>query len=241
MVMRTKKCRLRRSLLVVVSFAVSLGCGGAGAPAGPTAAPTPSAPNAATARYRVTFDATWSARTHPDRFPPDAHFSPLIGGTHDERIRFWGPGELATEGIRRMAEQGRVSPLDQEVTAAIGARTADAVIRGSGLDSSPGSTSLELEVSRLHPLVTLVTMVAPSPDWFAGVAGLSLLEAGGWVEERRVVLYAFDAGTDDGEIYSAPDLPASPRRPISQLETAPFLVDGRAAPVGSFTFRRLAP
>ena len=193
------------------------------------------------ARYRVVFDATWSASTHPDRFPSDPHFSPLIGGTHDASVSFWAPGQLATEGIRRMAEQGRQSPLDQEVMAAIGARSAETVLRGGGIGPSPGTVSLEFDVSRTYPLVTLVSMVAPSPDWFVGVSGLSLLENGAWVDEKRAVLHAYDAGTDDGEIYTAPDRPAAPRRPIFPLEETPFLVAGQVPPVGTYTFRRLVP
>jgi hypothetical protein len=84
-------------------------------------------------------------------------------------------------------------------------------------------------------------MVAPSPDWFVGVSGQSLLEGGGWVEERQVALYAYDAGTDDGEIYDAPDRPASPRHAVARLETTPFLVGGQVPRLGTFTFRRLAP
>jgi hypothetical protein len=238
-----------RSPMRAAVMAAALGlaaCGGDGSPAAPTSplptpSPTPAAPPPPTARYRVTFDATWSAATHPDRFPSDAHFSSLIGGTHDASVSFWAAGQPASEGIRRMAEQGRVSPLDQEVQAAIVARSADALLRGGGLGGSPGSTSLEFEISRSYPLVTLVTMVAPSPDWFVGVAGLTLLESGGWVEERRVVLQAYDAGTDDGEIYDSPDRPASPRHPVSRLEGPPFLVGGQLPPVGTFTFRRLPP
>jgi Spondin_N len=235
----------RRSMFLgLVAAAMGLvSCGGDGSPAGPSGAPTPTPapPPAPTARYEVTFGATWSAATHPDRFPADAHFSPLIGGTHNSSVSFWSPGLPATEGIRRMAEQGRVSPLDNEVMAAISARTAEGLIRGDGLPSSPGSTSLVFEISPSYPLVTLVTMVAPSPDWFVGMSGLSLLEGGGWVAERQVVLYAYDAGTDDGEIYDAPDRPASPRRPVARLQTAPFLVAGQVPPLGTFTFRRLDP
>ena len=36
------------------------------------------------ARYRVTFQATWSAETHPTNFPANPHFSGLVGATHNE-------------------------------------------------------------------------------------------------------------------------------------------------------------
>ena len=37
----------------------------------------------------------------------------------------------------------------------------------------------DVAVTTDHPRVTLVTMIAPSPDWFVGVSGLSLLDASG--------------------------------------------------------------
>ena len=91
--------------------------------------------------------------------------------THREAQRFWQPGALATEGIRAMAEQGRKTPLDQEVQAAIAAGGAQHLLSGGDVDLSPGSVALEFEISREHPFVTLVTMVAPSPDWFVGRLG----------------------------------------------------------------------
>ena len=49
---------------------------------------------AQTTEYRVTFTAAWSAETHPEDFPGFPHFSPLIGGTHDEGVTFWEVGGL---------------------------------------------------------------------------------------------------------------------------------------------------
>ena len=46
-------------------------------------------------------------------------------------------------------------------------------------------------------------MIAPSPDWFVGVFGLSLLDAeGNWVEALTVNLYPWDAGTEGGDDFS---------------------------------------
>jgi hypothetical protein len=39
------------------------------------------------ARYRLTFNATWSAQTHPNDFPPSPHFSGLIGMTHNSNAQ----------------------------------------------------------------------------------------------------------------------------------------------------------
>jgi hypothetical protein len=82
-------------------------------------------------------------------------------------------------------------------------------------------------------------MIAPSPDWFAGVHGLNLIQNGDWVREHVVELRPYDAGTDLGVSYESPDRDAQPRLPIRVLNGFPFDVQGRVAPVGSFTFTRL--
>jgi spondin N len=204
------------------------------APPAPTPAPTPS-----TARYEVVFDSTWSRESHPTDFPDDAHYSGLIGGTHAASVVFWREGALASEGIRRMAERGSKSPLDQEVNDAIAAGAAQFLLSGGNLGTTPGTVRLEFEVSQTHPLVSLVTMVAPSPDWFVGVDGLALFENGAWVSERRVDLHAFDAGTDSGVSYKSPDQETLPHRPIARLTGYPVAANGGVAPFGTFTFRRI--
>src|SRR5262245_26287091 len=155
------------------------GCGGSATSPGTPSVPGPAA--APTARYRVTFETSWSRDTHPTDFPDNAHFSPLIGATHGERVRFWQPGAPASDGIEAMAERGRTSPLDAEIEAAIAQGTARHVLRGPSVDAVPGSAFIEFEIDRDEPLVTLVTMVAPSPDWFVGVHDLRLIDGVDWV------------------------------------------------------------
>ena len=203
----------------------------------PSPAPEPPPPQSeasATARYRLTFDATWTAATHPLEAPPNPHFSPLIGATHDDRVTFWQDGSLASEGIRRMAEQGRTSPLDDEIRTANAAGHAQQLLLGDGI-SSPKVYTFEIAVSREFPRVTLVTMVAPSPDWFVGVSGLPLLENGAWIEDRIIQLGAWDAGTDSGRTFLSPDQETLPRQPIARITTAPL----GAAPLGTFRFTRM--
>jgi hypothetical protein len=229
-----------RSILFGALLALSA-CGGRSPVAPDTpAAPSPTATPAPAARYRVTFDASWSAATHPTDIPGNPHFSGLIGGTHGPAVTFWQEGGLASEGMRLMAERGRQSPLDLEVGAAIGAGTAQHVLAGDDVPRSPGSASLEFEITRDFPLVTLVTMVAPSPDWFVGVSGLSLIESGGWVAEKVVFLRPYDAGTDSGVTFSSADVVTEPRDSIRPIDTGP-LVEAAAVPhLGTFTFRRIS-
>ena len=194
------------------------------------------------ARYRVTFKATWSAGTHPTNFPAGPHFSGLVGATHDGSAGIWERGELASDAIELMAETGGKSKLLAEIAALIAAGTAHGELSGNGLSTSPSSVILEFDVVSSHPFVTLVSMLAPSPDWFVGVSGLSLLaEDGTWKDREVVSLLLYDAGTDDGVTFTAANANSDPAQPISRLTSESGdtdFTDG-APPVGTFLIERL--
>ena len=181
----------------------------------------------------MTFDATWSAVTHPTSFPPNPHFSPLIGTTHDATVLLWELGQTASTGIERMAELGQTAPLSGEI-AALGA-AADVLIAGGDIPVSPGSVAVSFTARGSHPFLTLVSMLAPSPDWFVGVSAFPLKSDGEWIESVTVELFTHDAGSDSGTIYTSPDLDTVPKEPITLLTSSPF---DNGVPVGTFTITR---
>ncbi|MXW16455.1 MAG: hypothetical protein F4139_14740 [Gemmatimonadetes bacterium] len=200
-----------------------------------SAAVGPLDPPSETATYRIDFTATWSSTTHPNSFPGGAHWSPLIGAVHSSRASFWEMGETSSPGMESMAETGATGTLTSEIDDQIPGN-ALSVVNGTG-SGSPGSVRIRDVVVRLdHPHVTLVSMIAPSPDWFAGVTGLTLLNGvGQWADVRRVVLFPLDAGTDDGTSYTAGNANTSPKQPIRSLRGInPF----SSAPVATLTFTR---
>lgn len=200
------------------------------------ASPLPAQP-AGDALYRVEFRATWSADTHPDMFPSNAHFSWLIGGTHGDQVDFWTPGATASLGIERMAEWGSTQFLAAEVEAAIGDGHAGQVIESEEYPPSPGATFTDFTATPDAPLVTLTSMVAPSPDWFVGVRGLDLRDGDAWAPSLTVDLFPWDAGTDSGVAFTSPDQDTDPREPISAITGAPF---SPGVPLGTFTFTLLS-
>jgi hypothetical protein len=218
-----------------------LGCGESAMTPTPVAstpaAPTPTA--APVALYRLTFESVWTSQSHPSDPPRNPHFSRLIGGTHRSTVTFWENGGMATEGIRLMAEQGRTTPLDQEVEAAIAAGHAQRLLVGGAIDRSPDATTLDFEINREYSLVTIVSMVAPSPDWFVGVSGLNLIENGDWVAQKVVSLQPWDAGTDSGVTFTSADVRTTPQERIHVVDRWPFVVGTSVPPLGTFTFRRL--
>lgn len=194
-----------------------------------------------TATYRVTFEADWSVGTHPLNFPSDPHFSGLVGAVHNEQVQFWMSGQLASDGIKLMAETGGKSSLLAEVQEAIENGYAVNEISGNGIGTSPDVVSVEFEVSRDYPQISLVSMVAPSPDWFVGIHNYSLLDSGEFIASRSVDLAVYDAGTDSGSRYTSADVATELPEPIqllsSQPEDSPF-VDGRPI-VGRFIIEKL--
>lgn len=201
---------------------------------------TPAGWAQSTASYRVTFESTWSAATHPDGFPPNPHFSGLVGATHTDAASLWALGALASDGIERMAETGSKTALLAEVDALLDAGTAGAALSGGGIGLSPGEVSLTFEIQESHALVSLVSMLAPSPDWFVGVAGLDLRAGGTWATEVVVPLNVYDAGTDSGPDYTSPNADTDPPEPIFEITDAPFRVGDEVVPVGAFTFTLLS-
>ncbi len=191
---------------------------------------------ASTATYSVTFSSTWSAATHPEGFPSNPHFSGLIGATHDSTVTFWAPDALASTGIESMAETGSKSSLTGEVNTQIDFGSAEHLLSGGGIGTSPGSTSLTFDISSDFSLVSLVSMLAPSPDWFVGVHGLNLYEQGSWTQSLTVDLFVYDAGTDSGTDYASPNEDTQPAENIFRIETAPFLINDVVAPLATFTF-----
>ncbi len=194
---------------------------------------------AASAWYQLTFVATWSEVTHPIDFPANPHFSGLIGASHSDAVRLWVEGETATRGIKNMAETGGKSPLDSEIDALISSGSACAKVSGAGINPSPGVVTVRFEVSPDCPVVSVVSMIAPSPDWFVGVSGLSLYEDGQWLEQKVVELFPYDAGTDSGGSYSSRNEPMDTPDVIRRIEAEPLLIDGSVPPLGTFTFSRL--
>lgn len=191
-------------------------------------------PTTPTATYRVTFQANWSSASHPGGFPAGGHFSPLVGATHEKSLRLWRNGALASAGIESMAETGNPFPLVEIVEARIAAGRADQYLLGGGL-SSPGSTSITFTAQRDFPRMTLVSMVAPSPDWFVGVSRYRLLRQGEWIDSAEIPLRVWDAGSDAGTSFNAVNQES--KQPIEPLQNSYFPADSK--PLGRFIVERI--
>jgi hypothetical protein len=176
------------------------------------------------AEYEIVFEGIWNDSHATLPFPGGAHFTALIGDTHAPGAVLWAEGDLASFEVELVAELGSTGFLSNLVSSRIKAGTAGELVVVSGISSFPGERSAIFGIDSAHPEISLVSMVAPSPDWFVGVSGLSLRDESGWIDELSVELTPYDAGTEDGSGFSLNNLPTSPQQLI-QHRGAPFLDD----------------
>ena len=64
-------------------------------------------------------------------------------------------------------------------------------------------TGIHVEVTANFSKVSLITMLAPSPDWFIGINSADLCNSGKWRESFNItMLPPYDAGTENGTEFS---------------------------------------
>uniref|UniRef100_A0A034VJ66 Spondin-1 n=1 Tax=Bactrocera dorsalis TaxID=27457 RepID=A0A034VJ66_BACDO len=175
------------------------------------------------AKYELTFEGKWSRHTHPKDFPANSwrtRFSDIIGASHTIDYRFWTYGELASEGLREVAEHGSTRTLESELKDQSDQIRTIIKARGISYPNVTGKTFAVFRVDSKHHLISLVSMIDPSPDWIVGISGLELCLANcTWVENKIHNLYPWDAGTDSGPSYMSADQPQVPPDVIRRIKS----------------------
>jgi len=196
--------------------------------------------NGESASYQVIFVPSWNPESHPLDYPithgKKGLLTPMIGATHGADYRLFTEGKRPTPGLERLSETGAHDPLDGEIKKAIKDGRAGALIELS--EGSPGpvhpSVMHTFRIDQRHPMVSLVGMIAPSPDWFYGVSNVQLLKEGRWVSTVHLQAYARESGGDAGATYMAEDADEEPKKSTQLLNNSYF---NKKAPVGTFIFK----
>ena len=93
-----------------------------------------------------------------------------------------------------------------------------AIISQSVAFGGTGSATFSIDVTTDHPLVTLLSMIGPSPDWFVGISGRSLLDASDqWEPRVEIDLFPYDAGTEEGDEFSLSNPATDPQGVITSI------------------------
>lgn len=174
-----------------------------------------------TARYRVTYASLWSGLTFVN-VPSAPTLGDLIGTTHNDQISFWAPDENASNGVTSLADTGSSTLLTSEVGIAIANNLANQFIAGPGIDQELDTSSFEITVDRDFPLLSLVSRLNDSPDWFTGVQNLNLIgEDQDFRDRIEIMLMPWDAGIDSGSSFGTENEPTAPRATVSNLTNSP--------------------
>ncbi|CAD1476525.1 unnamed protein product, partial [Heterotrigona itama] len=129
-------------------------------------------------------------------------FSDVIGASHTVDYRFWKYNGLASTGLQQLAELGSTRKLESELKNQSKKIRTIIKARGISYPNVTGKTFAVFRVDRKHHLMSLVSMIDPSPDWIVGVSGLELcLSNSSWIEHKELNLYPYDVGTDSGITY----------------------------------------
>jgi hypothetical protein len=189
--------------------------------------------------YTIFVEGQWSEQRQALAPPEDAHFTVLYGAAHSRDYRMWKTGALASEGVEAVAEEGDIGPLQDEVEARLEDGTAGDVICGSRTDPT-GTTATSVVVSFRHRYLSMVSMIAPSSDWFVGVRDLDLYDTTqrDWREAHTVPLRLYDAGTErDDSPFDLDNDDQQPAEPIAERHQQVFFDTSRA--LGTLHFKRV--
>ncbi len=118
-------------------------------------------------------------------------------------------------------------------------------IQGVSPVQTPGSTTLmDIHVDEDRSLVSVITMVFPSPDWFLGISNVDMCNpmTGEWREEYNRDLLPYDSGTDDGTSFESVNSPSDPRKNIFLIgneDETNFKSDSKIRRLGTFKFTKV--
>lgn len=174
-------------------------------------------PDPTMATYQVVFSSNWSMENNGGtEFPGNPHFSPLIGAVHTSDFTIWAENGTATPGVELVAETGAIATLVTELEAKMTENKVSTIITDSDTAPPRMMMSATFDITE-DQIVSLVTMLAPSPDWIVGVSRVKLFKDGAWLESMVFQLRVYDAGTDDGPSFMSPDADTDPQGTITKL------------------------
>jgi hypothetical protein len=128
-------------------------------------------------------------------------------------------GERASLGMISVAETGSKAQLKQEIGDIQNLGHSNYLIDELGLSGSDTKITITFEASKDFSLLSIASMIAPSPDWFVGINSLSLIENDQWIDNKTVQLEVYDAGSDSGVTFKSSDNTTSPLDVIKLLSS----------------------
>ncbi len=167
--------------------------------------------------YRLTIKGNFKKSVQGKKyFPRNPHFSPVVAISHNKKYQLFPFKTLASLGVKNVAETGNPGELISEVQSAQSKRAILDYETSSPFDGDE-VVSVEVKVNKKNPYISLISMIAPSPDWVIGINNLKVIRQGKYLGKKVLPLFAIDAGTDSGKIYTSSDQATQPQGKIKRL------------------------
>ena len=192
------------------------------------------------ATYRITFTPNFTEENFPTDYPSNANFSGILVAVHAPGEHIFQEGQLATDGVKELAETGSADALELELESQGGEDNATFVVYRLASTGGPEEAqSLEITITPSKTSFSFISSLSPSPDWFVGVDNRTLIESStSLVDELSISLESFDAGTDSGTTYNSDDEPTDPALPIFMITEPPLGNGGLSAVIGTLEVKR---
>lgn len=184
------------------------------------------------ALYTIRMRSSWNKLLHPHWHPDGSHLSPMVAWTHYLKNVLFRETNTASKGMEIMAETGATPEIVKEIKTLTTAGIIFSHNTDIGPLFTPGEKEIQIKTAKTAPYVTVVSMIAPSPDWFITARNIKLYENGRWLERLSIPAILYDAGTDSGTTFTAEDEDTNPKQPIIKLRNPP------AIPIATFEFVR---
>ncbi|XP_039437929.1 spondin-2 [Culex pipiens pallens] len=168
--------------------------------------------------YRIRLQTSWSRQLFPKHYPefrPPPQWSMTYGQSHNRAFNLFRLNDLASASISRFAESGHAHALEEDLSRQSPAIHDEfhlpKIAKGEG--SSEGTFFLDGS----HTMVSFITKIVPSPDWFVGLDSYNLCRGGRWADNVTIELSPLDAGTSNGLTFTSPKWPTNPPNVIEKI------------------------
>ena len=85
------------------------------------------------------------------------------------------------------------------------------------IDKGVGQSKTTLMVDGNHSMISFISKIIPSPDWFIGLDSLNLCNNGSWSPLVEMNVDLLDGGTDNGFTFTSPNYPTLPPGPVHKI------------------------
>lgn len=85
------------------------------------------------------------------------------------------------------------------------------------IEKGVGQSKTTLMVDGKHSMISFISKIIPSPDWFIGLDGLDLCKNGSWSPLVEMEVDLLDGGTDNGFTFTSPNYPTLPPSPVQKI------------------------